>query len=79
MTSLPAQRFGLLERGLLRPGMWADIVVFEPGTVVDTATFENPRQFPQGIEYVVVNGHVTVEKGEHNGTRVGRVIKRGKP
>ena len=77
MTSLPAQRFGLHDRGLLRPGMCADITVFDPDTVVDTATYEDPIQFPKGIKYVVVNGYVIVEGGEPTGTRTGQVLRHG--
>ncbi len=65
MTSFPAQRFGLADRGILRDGMAADIVVFDPYTVSCVATFENPRQFPLGIEYVFVNGTMVVERGKH--------------
>ncbi|MBS7638051.1 amidohydrolase family protein, partial [Candidatus Bathyarchaeota archaeon] len=52
MTSLPAQRFGLMDRGLLRPGLAADITIFDPRSIIDKATFEDPRRFPEGIEYV---------------------------
>ncbi|MBE0555987.1 MAG: amidohydrolase family protein, partial [Proteobacteria bacterium] len=58
MTSLPANRVGLLDRGILRPGMFADVVVFNPNTVIDKATFENPHQYSQGIEQVFVNGQI---------------------
>jgi N-acyl-D-amino-acid deacylase len=78
MTSLPAQRFDLHDRGILRPGMPADITIFDPDTVVDTATYEDPIQFPEGIEYVIVNGSVTVERGEHTGDRAGMVLSHGK-
>jgi N-acyl-D-amino-acid deacylase len=75
MTSYTAQTHGLLDRGLLRPGLAADITVFDPEKIRDTATFENPIQHPKGVEYVVVNGVVTVEKGKHNGGRAGRVLR----
>ena len=75
MTSLPAQRFGLLDRGLLRSGMCADITVFDPDTVVDTATYEDSMQYPKGIEYVIVNGEVTVDKGEPTRTCAGQVLR----
>ena len=74
MTSYTAQTHGLFDRGLLRPGLAADITVFDPEKIRDTATFENPIQHPKGIEYVVVNGVVTVEKGKHNGGRAGRIL-----
>ncbi|MCW4035954.1 MAG: D-aminoacylase [Candidatus Bathyarchaeota archaeon] len=79
MTSLPAQRFGIHERGLLKPGMCADITIFDPNTVIDTATYEDPIRFPKGIEYVIVNGEVTVEKGAHTEMRAGKILRhRGK-
>ncbi|UCD44120.1 MAG: amidohydrolase family protein [Candidatus Bathyarchaeota archaeon] len=77
MTSLPAQRFGLHDRGLLRPGMCADITIFNPDTITDTATYEDPVQYPKGVEYVIVNGKITVESGEHTGIRAGRVLRHG--
>jgi N-acyl-D-amino-acid deacylase len=75
MTSLPAQIVGLSDRGLLRPGMAADIVVFDPEHIADRATFENPRQYAVGIAYVVVNGQVVFEQGRHTGARPGRVLR----
>ncbi|HEV8654164.1 MAG TPA: D-aminoacylase [Candidatus Limnocylindria bacterium] len=74
MTSLPAARFGLEDRGLLRIGWRADVVVFDPKTVADRATFERPREYPAGIEYVFVNGGMVLERGEHTGKRPGRVL-----
>ena len=74
MTSLPAQIIGLADRGLLRPGMAADIVLFDAQTVKDRATFEDPSQYPVGIPYVIVNGMVVVDKGEHTGAKPGRVL-----
>jgi len=76
MTSFPAQRFGLLDRGLIRPGMCADITVFDPETVIDKATFENPHQFPEGIEYVIVNGTATVDKGKFTGNLGGKTLRK---
>lgn len=75
MSSLPAQKFNLHDRGLLRPGMAADIVVFDENTVTDKATFEKPHQYAAGFRYVLVNGKVTVDDGKHNGTRAGAVLK----
>lgn len=75
MTSLPAQKFQLNDRGLLRPGMAADIVVFDENTVNDKATFEKPHQYAVGFKYVLVNGAVTVDDGKHNGVRGGTVLK----
>ncbi len=75
MTSLPAQIIGLTDRGVLRPGMAADIVVFNARTVKDRATFEDPAQYPVGIAYVIVNGALVIDKGEHTGAKPGRVLK----
>jgi N-acyl-D-amino-acid deacylase len=74
MTSLPAQITGLTDRGLLRPGMAADITILDPKTVRDRATFENPLQYPEGIPYVIVNGMVVIDNGEHTGAKPGRVL-----
>ncbi len=74
MTSLSAQIAGLTDRGLLHPGMAADIAVFDPKTVADPATFENPHQYPVGIPYVIVNGIVVVDNGQHTGAKPGRVL-----
>jgi len=76
MTSFPAQRFGLQSRGLLKPGMVADIVVVDPDTVVDTATYQEPHQLPKGIEYVMVNGEITVQSSEPLGTLAGRTLRK---
>jgi N-acyl-D-amino-acid deacylase len=65
MTSLPAQTFKLWDRGLLRPGMAADVVIFDEKTVADRATFQQPKQYPTGIDHVLVNGQVVIEKGKH--------------
>ena len=74
MTSLPAARLGLGERGLLRPGMAADVVVFDPSTVVDTATYEDPHQYPLGVELVLVNGQVVLRDGIRTDARPGRPL-----
>jgi N-acyl-D-amino-acid deacylase len=76
MTSFPSQRFGILDRGLLMPGMWADIVVFDPKKIIDKATYQNPHQYPDGIEYVVVNGQVSVEQGKNTGVLAGRTLRK---
>jgi N-acyl-D-amino-acid deacylase len=75
MTSLPAQTFGLWDRGILRPGMAADIVIFDEKTIGDRATFQQPKQFPIGIDYVFVNGLITVRNGNHTGMLPGRVLR----
>jgi N-acyl-D-aspartate/D-glutamate deacylase len=78
MTSLPAQRFGLHDRGGLREGLAADIVVFDPDTIADRATYEEPRQYPAGIEYVIVNGAIAAEHGKQTAARAGRLLRRGR-
>jgi N-acyl-D-amino-acid deacylase len=75
MTSLPAQSFGLHDRGLLRPGMRADITIFDPDAILDTATYKDSIRFPKGIEHVVVNGELTVHGGEHTHKRAGSVLR----
>jgi N-acyl-D-aspartate/D-glutamate deacylase len=74
MTSFPASKFRLWDRGLIRPGMAADLVVFDPGTVADPATYADPEQPPRGLPYVVVNGTVVVRDGVFPGARAGRVL-----
>jgi N-acyl-D-amino-acid deacylase len=74
MTSLAAQITGLTDRGLLRPGLAADITIFDPATVSDKATFAEPMQYPVGIPYVIVNGVVVIDNGQHTGARPGRVL-----
>lgn len=78
MTSLPAMRLGLQDRGILREGMRADLVLFDADTVIDNATFTEPHQYPSGIIYVLVNGIVVVEGGKHNGARPGMVLRHRK-
>ncbi len=77
MTSLPAQKLQLFDRGLLRPGMKADVAIFNPGTVAGRATYTNPFQYPVGVEYVLVNGQLTVRGDEHLGVKAGAVLRRG--
>jgi N-acyl-D-amino-acid deacylase len=74
MTSLPAQRFRLNDRGVLRPGMWADVVVFDAGKVRDAATFEKPHAYSDGFAFVLVNGTVVIADGKHTGARPGQVL-----
>jgi N-acyl-D-amino-acid deacylase len=75
MTSLAAQRLRLKDRGLLREGYWADVVVFDPNRISDTATFANPKQYPEGINYVLVNGGVVIDRGNHTGERPGMALR----
>jgi N-acyl-D-amino-acid deacylase len=74
MTSLPAQRIGLSDRGVLRPGMKADVVIFDPATVRDKATFEQPHQYAEGFKTVLVNGKVVFHDGKMTGEKPGRVL-----
>jgi len=75
MTSLPANKFNFKERGILKEGFFADLVVFDENEVMDMATFENPHQFSKGFKFVFVNGAMTVENGVHNGARKGIAIR----
>jgi len=76
MTSMPAARIGLTDRGLLKEGYKADITIFDPETVVDKATFEDPNQFPEGINYVIVNGQIALENGSFKNARFGEVLRK---
>jgi N-acyl-D-amino-acid deacylase len=76
MTSLPAGRLGLTDRGTIGVDKCADLVVFDPDSIEDTATYENPRAHPRGIPYVIVNGQVVKENENWTGARPGRVLKR---
>ncbi len=77
MTSLPAKQMGLKERGVIRNGAYADVTVFNPDTVIDLATFGEPYRLPEGIEYVLINGTVVLEKGAYHADALsGTVIRR---
>ena len=75
MTSLPSQKFGLWDRGLVRPGLAADLVVFDPATVLDRATHEEPEQPPAGLPHVLVNGVFAVRDSQYTGARAGQVLR----
>ena len=77
MTSAPANRLGLKDRGVLRDGSRPGIVVFDPATIKSPATFHDPRQYPEGIDYVVVNGTVVADHGHHTGALPGQALRRG--
>lgn len=79
MTGMNAAKLGIRDRGLLQPGMKADITIFNAATVIDKATFDDPHQYPVGIDYVVVNGKLVLDKGEHTGARPGRALRKPKP
>jgi len=74
LTSLPAQRFDLKERGLLKEGFWADVVVFDWNSIKDIATWDEPHKFPQGIDYVLVNGKLVVDHRRHTGVLAGKAL-----
>jgi dihydroorotase/N-acyl-D-amino-acid deacylase len=75
MTGMPADRLGLRDRGRIAEGSHADIVVFDPATITDRATYQAPHQYPEGVDYVVVNGAVTVEAGRMTEARAGRLLR----
>ena len=75
MTSLSAQTFGMKQRGQIKPGFFADLVVFDPDTIIDTATYDNPKQEPAGFMLVVVNGQVALKDGVHTGIGSGRMLR----
>jgi N-acyl-D-amino-acid deacylase len=75
MTSFPAQRLGLWDRGLLREGFWADVVIFDPLSIIDNATYENPHQFSTGIHYVLVNGELVVEHNQQAEVLPGKILR----
>jgi len=76
MTSLPAQRLGLQNRGILKVDMAADVVVFDPNIVRDLATYDEPRQYPEGIPYVIVNGQIVKRDDKHTGILAGQILKK---
>jgi len=78
MTSLTATHLRLADRGEVRIGAWADLVVFDPQRVADTATYDDPHRYPHGIEHVVVNGEVALEAGETAPGRSGRFLRHGR-
>jgi N-acyl-D-amino-acid deacylase len=78
ITSIPAQKFGFEKRGTLKSGYFADIVIFDPDKVIDKATWTDPHQYPEGIEYVLVNGKVVIKEGEHTGDLPGKILRKEK-
>jgi N-acyl-D-amino-acid deacylase len=74
MTSMPAAKLGLKDRGTLKPGNFADIVVFDPAKIADRATYTEPEQYPAGIDYVIVNGKVVIDHDNHTGALPGKVL-----
>lgn len=76
MTLFPAQKLGLMDRGLIKEGMFADIVIFDSEKILDKATYECPHQFAQGVRYVLVNGQLAVKKGEYTGVLAGKILRK---
>jgi N-acyl-D-amino-acid deacylase len=75
MTSLNAAKLGIRDRGLLRAGLFADITIFDPDRVIDHSTYEDPFHYNTGIEYVLVNGQLVLDRGNHTGARPGRALR----
>ena len=75
LTSLPAANLGIADRGALRPGHFADLAVFDPATIADHATFEEPHAYAVGMRHVFVNGVQVLRDGEHTGATPGRVVR----
>ena len=76
MTSLPAQKLHMNSRGMLKPGYFADIVVFDADKIIDQATYTEPQQYSAGVEYVVVNGQIALKEGKQTGVCAGQVVTR---
>jgi N-acyl-D-amino-acid deacylase len=76
MTGFPARKFGFTDRGEVRPGAFADLVVFDPARIADIATYQDPHHPPAGIAHVFVNGAQVVRDGAHTGARPGRTLRR---
>ena len=76
MTGAAARALGLPDRGLLRPGAWADVAVFDPSRIADTSTYEDPHRYATGVSTVLVNGEVVIDGGDHTGALAGRVLRR---
>lgn len=78
MTSMPARRMGLRDRGAIKKGFYADLVIFDLSRILDKATYTDPKQYPEGIDYVIVNGKVVISKGEHSGELPGKILRHKK-
>ena len=76
MTHLPAKAFGLKDRGLIREGMKADITIFNEVDIIDKATFESPHQYPEGINYVIINGKLAIDQSEFKKIKSGEILRK---
>ena len=76
MTSLPAGKLDLEDRGIIKEGFWADIAIFDAAKIKDKATFVNPHRYSEGIDYVIVNGQIVIEGGVQTDVRPGKVLRR---
>jgi N-acyl-D-amino-acid deacylase len=76
MTSFPAQKFGLWKKGIVREGMDADVIIFDPDTIAERSTFQDPHQYPAGLPYVILNGQVVVDQERYTGKLAGQVVKK---
>ena len=76
MTSFPAQKFGLWKKGIVREGMDADVIIFDPDTIAERSTFQDPHQYPAGLPYVILNGQVVVDQDRYTGKLAGQVVKK---
>ena len=76
ITGSPAKKFKLIDRGLLKPGLYADIAVWDPETITDTGDQIEPRKYPKGVNYVLVNGALVVDRNAHTGSLSGKVLYR---
>ena len=74
-SALPAQRMRLIDRGVLKKGMWADVVVFDPETISDVATFDDPNRLSKGMDDVLINGTLVIESGKMTGALPGKVLR----
>ena len=78
MTGMPSARIGLNDRGVIKEGMWADLVLFDFDTIIDTPSYTNPKQPCEGIKRVYVNGVLTAKDGVHTGAKAGKVLRKGR-
>ncbi|NLP10483.1 amidohydrolase family protein, partial [bacterium] len=76
ITSLPCNHFSIADRGVVQNGKFADLVILDPQTVIDQATFTAPHQYPKGILSVMVNGRMVIQNGRHSGQKAGRILRR---